>query len=84
MENEQTKIPLNQEQMLREMHADMRKAKNYMKWQLIITVSLVVIPLLASLFIIPFTIKSLTSTFINAGIDSSGGPQAEALKQFLQ
>ena len=64
MDNNST--PLTQEQMIAEIHRDMRKAKNYMKWQLIITVALVVVPLLAALFIIPFAISSLSSVYSGA------------------
>jgi hypothetical protein len=38
---------LTQEQMLAEILQQTRKTKSYMKWQLIITVALVVLPLLA-------------------------------------
>ncbi len=67
MENQTHNVEtLSQEQMIKEMHVDIRKAKNYMKWQLIITVGLVVIPLIASLFIIPFALNSLTSSYGSA------------------
>jgi len=57
---------LTQEQMIKEIHSDMRKAKNYMKWQLIITVALVVLPLLAALVIIPIALSSLSSVYSGA------------------
>ena len=57
-------------QMLVEAHEFSRKAKNYMKWQLIITVALVVIPLIASIIIIPYTLNSLGSAY---GLGSLGG-----------
>lgn len=64
MENEPQNFSREDEQkMLKEVLENTRKTKNYMKWQLIITIALVVLPLLASLFIIPFAIKSLTSVY---------------------
>jgi hypothetical protein len=39
-----------------------------MKWQLIITVALVVIPLLASVITIPMAINSITTSYSNAGL----------------
>jgi hypothetical protein len=56
------------EKILLEIYENTRKTKNYMKWQLIITVALVVIPLLATLFIVPFALKSLSSVYSTAGI----------------
>ena len=78
MENETNTIHTDNEQqaqmtdsqMLAEIYENTRKTKNYMKWQLIITVALVVIPLLATLFVIPFALKSLSSAY---GIDSLTG-----------
>lgn len=62
---------LSQEQMLREILENSRKTKNYIKWQLIITVALVVIPLLASLALIPFLMNSLSSVYgISEGANS--------------
>jgi len=55
-------------QMLEEILEHTRKTKNYMKWQLIITVALVVIPLLAAMFIIPFAFKSLSQVYGTSGI----------------
>ena len=56
------------EQVIREIYENTRKTKNYLKWQLIITVALVVIPLLAMVFIIPFALRSLTSIYGTAGL----------------
>ena len=86
METEHTNTTheiIAQDQLIREMHEDMRKAKNYMKWQLIITIGLVVIPLLASLFIIPYTLKSLTSSY-GLGAATEAGISAETLQELLK
>ena len=53
------------EQVLAEILENTRKTKNYMKWSLYITVILVVLPLLAALFIVPFVFSSLSSTYGN-------------------
>lgn len=64
MENQTHNVEiLTQEQMIKEIHQDMRKAKAYAKWQLIITVALVVLPLLAALIVIPLALSSLTSLY---------------------
>jgi hypothetical protein len=55
--------PQTQEQMLVEILENSRKTKNYMKWQLIITVGLVVVPLIAGVIIIPIVISSLSSAY---------------------
>mgnify|MGYP003396144850 CR=1 FL=1 len=56
-----SQIPLTDRQMLEEIYKDTIKTKNYMKWQLIITVALVVIPILASMILIPLALSSLSS-----------------------
>jgi nitrate reductase NapE component len=61
------KQTVSQEQMLQEIYENTRKTKNYMKWQLIITVALVVVPIIAMAFVVPFALKSLTSTYGAAG-----------------
>jgi len=53
-----------QEEMLLAIYENTRKTKNYMKWSLYITIILVVIPLLAAIFIIPFAMQSLTAAYI--------------------
>lgn len=63
MENQ---TPQTQEQMLAEILENSRKTKSYMKWQLIITIALVVLPLLAMSFVIPFALRSLTSLYSGA------------------
>ena len=54
--------------MLAEILATSRKTKNYMKWQLIITVALVVLPLLAMAFAIPLLMNSLSSVYGAQGL----------------
>ena len=67
MQNEQTtheiKTPVSNEQMMQEIYENTLKTKNYMKWQLIITIALVVIPLLGSIIIIPIVRRSVTSLY---------------------
>lgn len=58
--------PPTQEQILAEILENSRKTKSYMKWQLIITIALVVIPLLAMIFVIPFALSSLSSVYTGA------------------
>ena len=64
MDTNQNQPALTQEQMLQEIYINTRKTKNYMKWQLYITLILVVLPLLASLAILPFALSSLNSAYI--------------------
>lgn len=52
-----------QEEILLEIYENTRKTKNYMKWQLYITLILVVLPLLVGLFLVPIAFKSLASTY---------------------
>ncbi len=70
MEQEQKtheiKTPVSSEQMVQEIYENTLKTKNYMKWQLIITIALVVIPLFATLFIVPFVLRSITSVYSGA------------------
>lgn len=55
--------PKTDRELLEEIHENARKAKNYMMWQLIITVALVVLPLVAMAFILPMVISSLGSAY---------------------
>ncbi len=57
-----------QEQILLEILENTRATKRYIKWQLIITVALVVVPLLASLAIVPMVMSSLSSVYGQDGI----------------
>lgn len=66
---DQQQPPLTDRQMLEEIYKDTIKTKNYMKWQLIITVALVVIPLLITIFAIPFALNSLTSVYSPSSIN---------------
>lgn len=72
---------LTDKQMLVEILDQSRKTKNYMKWQLIITVALVVLPLIATLAIIPFVLHSLSSVYGGA-LDGAG--TASEIQQLLQ
>ena len=62
MENNQNQ-DLSQEQILLEIYENTRKTKRYMQWQFYITIVLVVLPLLAMAFAIPYALKSLTSVY---------------------
>lgn len=70
MENEmqQSSPQMTDRQILEEIYKDTQKTKNYMKWQLIITIALVVVPLLATVAIIPFALSSLSSIY-SGGLD---------------
>jgi len=72
MENEQNpasieategRQTMTEEEVLMEILENSRKTKNYMKWQLYITIVLVVLPLVAMVFIIPMALRSLTSVY---------------------
>jgi hypothetical protein len=54
----------SQEEMLLAIYENTRKTKNYMKWQLYITLILVVLPLLAALFLVPVALSSLNSAYL--------------------
>lgn len=60
MENEQ---PKTDRELLEEIHENTRKTKNYIMWQLIITVALVVLPILAMGFILPSVLSGLTAAY---------------------
>ncbi len=86
MENQQSQnqnqptLQKTDRQLLEEIHEHSRKTKNYMMWQLIITVAFVILPLLAALLIIPFALNSLTSIYnISSGVGST-----ESLNGLLQ
>ncbi len=55
-------------QMLAEILENSRKTKNYMKWQLYITIALVVLPLLAALAIIPMVLSSFNDIYGAGGL----------------
>ena len=72
-------------ELLEEIHDNSRKTKNYIKWQLIITVGLVVIPLIITLIMIPIALKSLTSVYSSYGLDSlTGGVGVEGAGASVQ
>jgi predicted anti-sigma-YlaC factor YlaD len=70
MENNQqtSESQMTQEEMLNAIYENTRKTKNYMKWQLYITVALVVLPLLAALALIPMVLSSLGNVYGSAGL----------------
>ncbi len=55
--------PTTQEQMLEEILKYTKQTRNYIRWQMYITIVLVVLPILASLFIIPMVFRSLSSSY---------------------
>jgi hypothetical protein len=54
---------LNDRELLLKIYENTRKTKNYMKWQLYITIVLVVLPLLAAIVVIPMVISSLSNSY---------------------
>ncbi len=65
MENQ---IPQNfdrnqEQQMLAEILENTRKTRSYIKWQMIITIALVVLPILGVLIIVPMILKSLSGSY---------------------
>ncbi len=86
MENETTTQPqTTDQQMLAEILENSRKTKNYMKWQLIITVALVVIPLIATLIFIPIALKSVTSIYSGYGLDNlTGGQNSSTVDDLIE
>ncbi len=65
--NEEIK-PQSHDEILQEILKNTRKTKNYIKWQLIITVALVVLPLFATALLIPMALSSLGSVYGGAGL----------------
>jgi hypothetical protein len=63
--------PLTQEQMLEEIYKVAKQTRSFMKWQLYITIILIVIPLLATIFLIPSALKGL-STYTGSLQDLQG------------
>ena len=62
--------------MLAEILEQTRATKKYMKWQLIITVALVVLPIIGMVIIIPIVMSSLASVYGTNGImQNLGGLQ---------
>ncbi len=85
MMNLETPQPKTDRELLEEIHDNSRKAKNYMKWQLIITVALVVLPLLATLIAIPYAMRSLTSMYSIDGLNANGTEinSVDAVQDFI-
>ena len=86
MENNLPIVPaMTQEQMIAEIHKFTKQTRNYMRWQMYITIILVVLPLLASIFILPFAFKSLENTYIAPlqGMDSSSN-NSQSIQGLLQ
>jgi hypothetical protein len=54
---------MSDKEMLQEILENSRMAKNYTKWQLYITVALVVIPILAMVVIIPLVLRSIGNLY---------------------
>ncbi len=63
MENNhnQDKQTVSQEEMLQAIYENTRKTMNYMRWQLYITIILIVLPLLSIVVLLPMVMKSLGS-----------------------
>ncbi len=63
MENNQnqTRQVISQEEMIRAIYENTHKTKNYMKWQLYITIILIVLPLLSMIILLPLVMKSLST-----------------------
>jgi len=60
MENN-NKQTVTQEEMIQAIYENTYKTMNYMKWQLYITVILIVLPILSILILLPFVMRSLGS-----------------------
>ncbi len=54
---------LSQEEMLKEIYEFTKKTHRYLKWQMYITIVLVVLPLLAMAFIIPSVLKGFAGSY---------------------
>lgn len=50
-------------ELLEEILKHTRSTKNYIKWQLIITVAFVVLPLIAAIAVVPMVIKELGNVY---------------------
>lgn len=71
-------------ELLEAIYENSRKTKNYMKWSLIITIAFVVIPLIATLILIPVALKSLSSIYSSYGIDNlTGGADSETVQNLI-
>ncbi|MCX6796998.1 MAG: hypothetical protein NTX98_00775 [Candidatus Doudnabacteria bacterium] len=61
--NQNQESTMNQGEVLQEILEKTRKTEKYLRWQLYITLVLVVLPLLAMVFIIPMVLRSLGSAY---------------------
>jgi hypothetical protein len=61
--NQAATVEMSQEEVLKEILYNTRKTKNYLKWQLYITLTLVVVPLLAMIFIVPMVLRSVADMY---------------------
>lgn len=52
----------SEKEMLAEILENTRKTRNYIKWQMIITIALVVLPILGVLVMVPLALNSINST----------------------
>lgn len=63
MENNQNQENLSQEDMLKEIYEFTKKTHKYLKWQMYITIVMVVLPILAMVFILPMVLGNLANTY---------------------
>lgn len=54
---------MTNDEVLSEILENTRKTKNYMKWQLYITIALVVLPLLAMVAVVPMLMSSIGNMY---------------------
>lgn len=66
-------------QMLEEILEQTRKTKNYMKWQLIITVAFVILPLIGTIAIVPYAMKTFSSVYSIDGLGDQVQQQSGGL-----
>ena len=78
--------PSNTEQILAEILENSRKTRNYIKWQMIITIAFVVLPIVAMIAIIPIVMSSLGSVYgVSGDLDvKDTGSQLESLNELLK
>ncbi|MDA2936152.1 hypothetical protein MYX06_02960 [Patescibacteria group bacterium AH-259-L05] len=48
---------------LEKIYASVEKTRKYFRWTLIITIAVIVLPLIASVFVIPWLIGNITSLY---------------------
>lgn len=64
----QPSTEMTDKEILAEILANTRSSKNYLKWQLIITLALVVIPFIAVLVVLPMVLGGLSSYGDTSGL----------------